>query len=57
MTVRIAMLAALCVLLACDPPPRPPVTVPQPTDELSCELKVRSIGTRLGLAFMIHAQA
>jgi len=29
------------------------VTVTQPTDELSCELKVRSIGTRLGLAFML----
>jgi len=50
--VRAATLVMLCALFACDHSQRPPVT--QPTDNpLTCELKVRAPGARLGLAFVL----
>ncbi|HEX8115413.1 MAG TPA: hypothetical protein VF516_47125 [Kofleriaceae bacterium] len=51
MIARAAMFIALCAL-ACDPPRRPPVTHPAGS-ELACELKVRDLGTRLGLTFAL----
>jgi len=53
--MRAAPLVILCVLsslFACDHPTRPPVTR-STGNELTCELKIRDLGARLGLAFAL----
>jgi hypothetical protein len=50
--VRAATLVILSAVFACDHSRRPPVTKP-PDSQLTCELKVRELGARLGLAFAL----